>query len=150
MRQNLRNDKLQQQQQQQQAKQPCEKQFVKQQIATSPGEKELADRTCTPCNGRVQALEHDRIKVLLAELQADWVLSDNSVSITRRYAFKGFAKSVYLSNLCVWLADQEGHHPDIAFGWGYCQVTLTTHDISGLSENDFIWAAKLDKLTAQN
>lgn len=102
-----------------------------------------------PCDGGAQALEHERIKMLMQELQADWVLSDSSDSLVRRYTFKGFAKSVYLSNLCAWLADQQGHHPDIAFGWGYCEVTLTTHDIKALSENDFIWAAKLDKLTAQ-
>lgn len=109
---------------------------------------ELADRSCAPCDGNVPALDSDRVEVLLKELQADWQLSEDGSSLTRRYSFKGYAKAVYLSNLCVWLADQEGHHPDIAFGWGYCQVTLTTHDINGLSENDFIWAAKLDKLTA--
>jgi len=107
----------------------------------------MADRACAPCDSNIQVLEHERVKALMCELQTDWMLSDDSASITRRYSFKGFARSVYLSNLCVWLADQEGHHPDIAFGWGYCQVTLTTHDINGLSENDFIWAAKLDKLT---
>jgi len=52
-----------------------------------------------------------------------------------------------LTNLCAWLADEQGHHPDIAFGWGYCQVTLTTHDLDALSENDFIWAARLSELT---
>lgn len=92
-------------------------------------------------------LEHARSAALHKELHDDWKLEEGK-SLVRRFEFKGFAKSVYLTNLCVWLADQEGHHPDIAFGWGYCQVTLTTHDIDGLSENDFIWAAKLDKLIA--
>jgi len=62
--------------------------------------------------------------------------------------FKGYAKAVYHANLAAWLADREGHHPDVAFGWGYCEVTFTTHDLNGLSENDFICAAKLDRLLA--
>lgn len=101
---------------------------------------------CQPCNGNVPPLADNDIAELLAKLDDDWGIADDSKSITRRFTFKGFAKAVQLANLCAWLADREGHHPDIAFGWGYCQVTLTTHDIDGLSENDFIWAARLDGL----
>jgi len=110
-------------------------------------EKSLDEKSCAPCEGGVPVLSVDQAKSLHAKLHANWTLSADGKSLVRRYEFKGFAKSVYLSNLCVWLADQEGHHPDIAFGWGYCEVTLTTHESDGLSENDFIWAAKLDKLT---
>jgi len=81
----------------------------------------------------------------LTSLAAGWVLDEKGTTLSRRFEFKGYAKAVYLSNLCVWLADQEGHHPDIAFGWGYCQISLTTHDNGGITENDFDWAAKLDK-----
>ncbi|ASJ73956.1 4a-hydroxytetrahydrobiopterin dehydratase [Granulosicoccus antarcticus] len=101
---------------------------------------------CKPCNGKLPALTQADIKESLAGLNEAWTLSADSKSITRRFEFKGFAKAVYTVNLCSWLADREGHHPDIAFGWGYCQVTLTTHDIDGLSENDFIWATRLDAL----
>lgn len=89
-------------------------------------------------------LNQEQVQLQLKELHADWRLNNDNTSISRRYEFKGFAKAVYLSNLCVWLADQEGHHPDIAFGWGYCNVTLTTHESSGLTMSDFAWAAKLD------
>lgn len=83
----------------------------------------------------------------MAMLDSGWQLNDTQSAISRHYQFKGFAKASYLANLCCWLADNQGHHPDISFGWGYCTVKLTTHDASGLTENDFIWAAKLDQLT---
>ncbi|MFK7893605.1 MAG: 4a-hydroxytetrahydrobiopterin dehydratase [Granulosicoccus sp.] len=107
--------------------------------------KALAERHCAPCQGKLVALETQQIERLSGELDSAWTI-ENGKSLTRSFRFKGFAKASYLANLCVWLADREGHHPDIAFGWGYCQITLTTHDIDGLSENDFIWAAQLDKL----
>lgn len=115
--------------------------------ATGMSKVKLADRTCAPCNGHAQPLDAITMETLLSELATHWQLSADKKSISRRYTFKGFAKAVYLSNLCVWLADEQGHHPDIAFGWGYCHVSLTTHDIDALTENDFIWAANLDKLT---
>lgn len=93
-------------------------------------------------------MNNEEIQAQLKRLDAGWKLADDSQSIARRFEFKGFAKAVYLSNLCVWLADEHGHHPDIAFGWGYCEVRLTSHDIGSLSERDFKWAARLDELTA--
>lgn len=107
---------------------------------------ELADKSCVPCSGNTDVLDAKVAKSLLGTLHSDWGISEDGKSLSRKFVFKGFAKSVYLSNLCAWLADQEGHHPDIAFGWGYCSVTMTTHELDALSENDFIWAAKLDKL----
>jgi len=109
--------------------------------------KKLSERSCAPCNGNAIPLDKATTESLLNELGEHWQLSNDTKSISRRYSFKGFAKAVYLSNLCAWLADEQGHHPDIAFGWGYCQVTLTTHDLDALSENDFIWAARLSELT---
>ena len=106
----------------------------------------LSEQHCKPCNGEVPALTSSDVTKLIAGLDSQWQLSEAGDAIVRRFTFKGFAKAVYLANLCSWLADKEGHHPDIAFGWGYCQVSLTTHDQNGLSENDFIWAAKLDAL----
>jgi len=92
-------------------------------------------------------LSHEQIADLINELHTDWQLTADSTSLQRRFIFKGYAKASYLANLCMWLADREGHHPDVLFGWGYCQVSLSTHDVSGLTENDFIWAARLDALT---
>lgn len=107
---------------------------------------DLLSQHCKPCNGEVPALTSSQLTELKASIDAQWQLSEAGDALVRRFSFKGFAKAVYLANLCSWLADREGHHPDIAFGWGYCQVTLTTHDLGALSENDFIWAAKLDDL----
>lgn len=104
------------------------------------------DKHCKPCNGELPPLSPADIANEMKRLHEDWQLNENGDALQRRFEFKGFAKAVYLSNLCCWLADREGHHPDIAFGWGYCNVTLTTHEMSGLSDNDFIWAARLDAL----
>ncbi len=109
---------------------------------------DLADMSCEPCKGGIAAMDLGTIQEMRGQLHADWVLDTNSTSLTRRLEFKGFAKAVYHANLAAWLADQEGHHPDVAFGWGYCSVTFTTHDTGGLSENDFICAAKFDRLLA--
>ena len=80
----------------------------------------------------------------MAGLHGDWML--DAGSITRNFAFKGFAKPVQLANLLAWYADKTGHHPDIAFGWGYCRVTWTTHDAGGLTEADFAAAEGFDRL----
>ncbi|SMO55932.1 4a-hydroxytetrahydrobiopterin dehydratase [Ruegeria faecimaris] len=106
----------------------------------------LSDRTCAPCSGGIPALNRDAASAHLAQLTSDWSLDADAKTLSRHFKFKGFAKATYLANLCAWLADQQGHHPDIRFGWGYVDVQLTTHEIDGLSENDFIWAAKLDQL----
>ena len=107
----------------------------------------LASKHCAPCNGQMPLLSAQQIADFAKELHVDWQLSEDSSTLERKFVFKGYAKATYLTNLCVWLADKEGHHPDIAFGWGYCHVSLSTHDVSGLTENDFIWAARLDVLT---
>ncbi len=108
--------------------------------------KDLADKSCEPCQGGIAPLTADQVQALQAELDEGWVISDAGTSLTRRLKFKGFAKAVYHANLAAFLADQEGHHPDIAFGWGYCAVTFTTHEAGGLTENDFICAAKFDRM----
>ncbi len=110
----------------------------------------LSAQTCAPCNGELPALSADDVKNHLSGLNKDWELSDDNTSITRKIGVKGYAKAVYLANLCAWIADNEGHHPDVSFGWGYCTVTMTTHELGGLSINDFIWASKLDDLVDRN
>ncbi|MDE0748076.1 MAG: 4a-hydroxytetrahydrobiopterin dehydratase [Porticoccaceae bacterium] len=108
---------------------------------------DLSNQTCEPCQGGIAALQTSEAQVMLAELNSDWVLSADSKMISRQFKFKGFARAVQMANLIAWLGDRQGHHPDIAFGWGYCSVTFTTHEIDGLSTNDFICAAKLDQIT---
>ncbi len=109
---------------------------------------DLRDRTCQPCEGGTPPLDAEAGARLLGDLHADWRLDAGAGALTRRFEFKGFAKAVQLANLAAWHGDKQGHHPDVAFGWGYCTITYTTHAIGGLSENDFICAAKLDALVA--
>lgn len=77
-----------------------------------------------------------------------WELSPDGTAIRRRFAFKGFAKAVEMANLAAWLGNKQNHHPDVAFGWGYCTVTFTTHDAGGLTQADFACAARLNDLVA--
>lgn len=94
------------------------------------------------------ALDGAQAQARMAQLHDDWQLDPQLAVITRRFTFKGFAKATQMANLCAWHGDKMDHHPDIAFGWGYCQVSYTTHDIGGLSERDFLCAARLDALVA--
>ncbi|MFV0387037.1 4a-hydroxytetrahydrobiopterin dehydratase [Paracoccus sp. (in: a-proteobacteria)] len=77
-----------------------------------------------------------------------WVLSDDGTSIRRRFAFKGYVRAVEMANRAAWVGHRQGHHPDITFGYGYCEIVYTTHAVGGLSENDFICAARTDGLVA--
>ncbi len=106
----------------------------------------LYEQACLPCTGDMPLLTQPEIQENIALLHTDWLLDNKHKVITRKYVVKGFAKAVYLANLAAFLADQEGHHPDIAFGWGYCAVSFTTHDSGGLTINDFICAQKLDMI----
>ena len=90
-------------------------------------------------------MEKDDIKARLESLKG-WSLSDDGRAIIRRFDFKGFAKAVEMANLAAWLGNRHNHHPDVAFGWGYCQVSFTTHDAGGLTDADFACAAHLDAL----
>ena len=74
-----------------------------------------------------------------------WSVKDNH-EISRRFTFKNFADALFFVNKVGALAESEGHHPDVTFGWGYAEFTLFTHAVDGLSENDFILAAKIDEL----
>jgi 4a-hydroxytetrahydrobiopterin dehydratase len=75
-----------------------------------------------------------------------WELSEDGAMITRRFEFKGFYKCMGFINAMAWVANSENHHPDFLAGYNYCVVNFTTHAIDGLSENDFICAAKLNEL----
>jgi 4a-hydroxytetrahydrobiopterin dehydratase len=79
----------------------------------------------------------------------DWALLDETKRIERTYRFKNFAEAFRFVERAASLAEAEGHHPDIGFGWGYARVSLHTKKIKGLHENDFIMAAKLDRIAAE-
>lgn len=110
---------------------------------------DLSDKQCEPCQGGIAAMSAEAASDMMDQLHEEWVLADSGAALVRRLEFKGFAKAVYHANLAAFLGDQEGHHPDIRFGWGYCEVEFTTHDAGGLSQNDFICAAKFDRMVAK-
>lgn len=107
----------------------------------------LAMETCTPCKKADEELRLDpRTAENLLEQLDNWVIEGNA--IVRRLPFKNFVDALAWVNRAGAIAEEAGHHPDITFGWGYVEVKLTTHSIGGLSRNDFILAAKIDKMAA--
>jgi 4a-hydroxytetrahydrobiopterin dehydratase len=104
-----------------------------------------AARHCTPCRGGTAPLGAGEARALL-ERTPGWALEEGAARISRTFRFKDFAGAMALAEAVGRLAEEEGHHPDIRFGWGYCTVSFTTHKIGGLHENDFIMAAKVNAL----
>ena len=105
----------------------------------------LDQKTCVPCRGGIPPLTRDEAGAYLAETPG-WELSGDATRIERRFAFADFGHALAFVNQVGEIAEAEGHHPDIAFGWGYANVVLYTHKIHGLHENDFIMAAKIGRL----
>lgn len=105
---------------------------------------ELAERECVPCRGGVPPLKNDEIQKLLGQL-ADWE-SVGEHHLRKQYKFADFRETLDFVNRVGELAENQGHHPDICFGWGKAEVTIWTHKIDGLTESDFVLAAKIDKL----
>lgn len=107
---------------------------------------ELAAKTCTPCQGGVPPLTIDEAETYRARTP-QWALLDDGRRIERAWRdFKDFRSAFALVGKVAELAEAEGHHPDVTFGWGYVVVSLHTHKIEGLHENDFILAAKIDQV----
>ena len=109
----------------------------------------LAEKSCSPCRGGIPPLTEQEAAAYHAQAP-DWALLDEAKRIERAYRFKNFAESFRFVERAATLAEAEGHHPDIGFGWGYARVSLHTKKIKGLHENDFIMAAKLDRLAAES
>ena len=107
----------------------------------------LAEKSCTPCRGSVPPMSRE-IAEEYHRQAPDWALLDEAARIERTYRFKNFAGAFGFVARAAALAEAEGHHPDICFGWGYATVSLRTKKIKGLHENDFIMAAKLDRLAS--
>ena len=105
----------------------------------------LAAKTCTPCQGGIPPMTPEEAQGRMAEVP-QWALMDGGTRIERTWRFKDFAGAFELVRKAADLAEAEGHHPDITFGWGYATVSLYTHKIKGRHENDFILAAKLDEV----
>jgi 4a-hydroxytetrahydrobiopterin dehydratase len=105
---------------------------------------ELAAKRCKPCEGGVAPLSQSEARALLAQVSSAWVLTDDAHAIRREFGFRDFYRTMSFVNALAHLANIEDHHPDLEVGYNYCRVTFTTHAIRGLSENDFVCAAKVD------
>jgi len=103
----------------------------------------LANKRCKPCEGGTTPLSADATDGLLAQLDG-WVREGSEIKKT--YRFKNYYQTMAFVNAAAYVSHQEDHHPDLLVSYKTCSVTYTTHAISGLSENDFICAAKLDAL----
>ena len=110
-----------------------------------PQQCSLDQKKCVPCEGGLAPLSPDAAARLLEQVPG-WAL-DGGKAIKRRFVFKDFAGALDFVNRVGAIAEGEGHHPDIAFGWGYAEITLFTHAIGGLHDNDFIVASKINTLT---
>ena len=107
---------------------------------------DLADRHCKPCEGGTEPLLRDAVESLMKALHDDWVLSDDGMEISRKFSFPAYSRTLGFANAVAWIAIAEGHHPVLTISYGSCGVSYTTHAINGLSDNDFICAAKIDRL----
>jgi 4a-hydroxytetrahydrobiopterin dehydratase len=105
---------------------------------------DLANRECVPCRGGVPPLQGDKIKELLAQVSGWEVVEEHH--LLKAYTFENFRDALAFVNRVGELAEAQGHHPDISFGWGRAEITIWTHKINGLTESDFILAAKIDAL----
>ena len=108
--------------------------------------KELSEKKCKPCEGGVKPLTRAKAKLLGKELHQDWTISKDAKSLKRSFKFKDFYRTMSFVNAVAYIANTEDHHPDLEVGYDYCRATYSTHAIGGLSVNDFICAAKLDRL----
>lgn len=104
---------------------------------------DLASGKCKPCEGGVAPLTEQQARALLGQL-GGWLLENGRIAKT--YEFKNHYQAMAFVNAVAWISHREDHHPDITVGYNRCRVEYVTHAINGLSENDFICAAKLDRL----
>ena len=108
---------------------------------------DLLNKKCVPCEGGVTPFDISEIHKYQKKINGWNVIKNekNVYFLEKKFNFKNFLESQKFVNLVGKISEDEGHHPDIIFGWGYAKVNITTHAIEGLSENDFILAAKIDK-----
>ncbi len=106
---------------------------------------DLVKKKCKPCEGGTEPLERETISPYLLQIPG-WQVDASHTSIHKRFHFRNFHETMAFINAMAWLSHQEDHHADFTTGYNYCDVQYTTHAISGLSENDFICAAKIERL----
>lgn len=108
---------------------------------------DLASKQCVPCKGGVPPLAGPELDALRAELGGDWQVAGGH-HLEKEYRFKNFRDALAFVNRVGEMAEEQGHHPDIHVAWGKVRLTIWTHKIDGLTESDFIFAAKADRLLA--
>lgn len=106
---------------------------------------DLTQKRCIPCEKGTMPLFRPEAEKLLKEVPL-WIFAENGKQISRQWKFKNFKDALAFANKVGDVAESEGHHPDMQVAWGKVRIDLTTHAIGGLSENDFILAAKIDTL----
>src|SRR5262249_14531441 len=108
---------------------------------------DLATKTCVPCRGGVPPLKGEELAAMHDQLpnKANWKIVDEH-HITRAFTFPDFKQALAFVNRVSEVAEEQGHHPDILLAWGKAEITLWTHKVNGLTESDFIMAAKIDQL----
>ena len=109
---------------------------------------DLLNKKCVPCEGGVLPFDISEIHKYQKKVDGWNILKDEKeiFFLNKKFEFKNFLDSQNFVNKVGQISENEGHHPDISFGWGYADIKITTHAIEGLSENDFILAAKIDQL----
>jgi 4a-hydroxytetrahydrobiopterin dehydratase len=105
---------------------------------------DLASRQCVPCRGGVPPMKSPELEAYATQLENWEVIQDHHLK--KVYKFKDFRETLEFVTRVGELAEQQGHHPDICFGWGKAEITIWTHKIDGLTESDFVLAAKIDRL----
>ena len=110
---------------------------------------DLLNKKCVPCEGGIIPFDISEIHKYQKKVDGWEIVRDIKTKffLNKRFSFKNFLESQKFINVVSKISEEEGHHPDISFGWGYAEIKITTHAIEGLSENDFILAAKIDQLT---
>ncbi|MET0984702.1 MAG: 4a-hydroxytetrahydrobiopterin dehydratase [Steroidobacteraceae bacterium] len=106
----------------------------------------LSEQHCKPCEGGVPAHSIESARAMMQQLHKDWRLDEIDKSIRREFKFRNFYHTMSFVNAVAHIANVEGHHPDLEVGYNYCRMKWATHAIGGLSDNDFICAAKVDAL----
>ena len=104
----------------------------------------LADQKCVPCRGGVPPMDRSRAALMLSQLGTSWQVN-HSGHLERSYRFDDFSHSMAFANRVANIAEAEGHHPDLHVRWGECKVEIWTHKVNGLTESDFVLAAKTEK-----
>ena len=109
---------------------------------------DLANKKCIPCEGNIPPFSQNEIHKYLKKIDGWDVLEDkiDGFHLIKNFKFDNFLESQSFINKVGDIAEQEGHHPDIWFGWGYAKIKIQTHAINGLHESDFVLAAKIDRI----